>query len=172
MRCVPWCAWCLFRSQSLILAPVLSPFRLSDRFWRRSTVSGTTWRNPIAARGDASLCHSTGIRCSPPQRTAIHAQSHSAPIPGSHQTGLSVWCPLLGANYSKQVDKFPSFLMKDCGTCGHRPPSGWQVLNCKLYGEKGVAEPFPHLPRCATAHPSYILPEVSCGCSGLESGRP
>lgn len=45
-------------------------------------LSGTTWRNPIAAGGDANLCHSTG--CSPPERTAMRAQSHSAPMPGSH----------------------------------------------------------------------------------------
>lgn len=76
-------------------------------------LSGTTWRNPIAARGDANLCHSTGIRCSPPQRTAMRAQSHSAPMPASHQTTVSVWCPLLGVIYSKQVHKFPSLLMKD-----------------------------------------------------------
>lgn len=140
-------------------------------------LSGTTWRNPIAARGDANICHSTGIRCSPPQRTAMRAQSHSAPIPGSQQTTFSVWCPLLGVNCSKQVDKFPSFLVKDCGTCGHLSPGGCiratrQVLYCKLYGEKGMAKHFSSLALTCTPHPSYILPEVSCGCSGLESGRP
>lgn len=100
-------------------------------------LSGTTWRNPIAVQGDANLCHSTGIRCSPPQTTAVRAQPHSALMPGSHQTTFSVWCPRLGVNHSAQVDKLPLFLMKDCGACGHLSPGSGiratrQLLYCKL----------------------------------------
>lgn len=55
-------------------------------------LSGTTWRNPIAARGDTGLRRTSGIRQSPPQGThgdALMTSSRSGRVAPDHLQHLT-----------------------------------------------------------------------------------